>query len=132
MTNERQDSLARSAFVHSQRVSIEGKTVDVLVTEGELEENQLDELEDELLIGYGLPDSPNAVRYHVTIKSENGSSQKIMVTQFRVFEFTERGWELRGFATPELRQKLAEWSKDWPRGKSQGPGSILMGLRDRP
>lgn len=87
------------------------------VSTGNVTENQIDELENELFIGHGPPDNPDSPRYIITMKNEDGTERQIMVTQFRVYEGSGSGWEIIGWTTPELRKKLVEWSSKWPKEK---------------
>jgi len=87
------------------------------VSTGSVTEDQIEELEQELFFGHGPPDNPDSPRYIITIKNEDDTERQIMVTQFRIYEDSGSSWEIIGWTTPELRQKLAKWSSEWPKEK---------------
>ena len=98
------------------------------IANGIITEEQIEELEAELFYGYGPRDNPDSPRYYITFQKEDGTKRQIKVTQFIIFEWNGCGLQLIGMATPELRQKLAEWSKDWPKKKDTTLDDLLENL----
>ncbi|MDD5703449.1 MAG: hypothetical protein PHU23_15550, partial [Dehalococcoidales bacterium] len=126
MVDQRKDPEVISGTVQARTIAPrDGEGLDIFVSTGELDKEQLEDLEAELFYGYGLPDNPDSPRYFITLKKDDGTEHKIMVTQFRVFDVTDGRQELIAWATPELRQKLAQWSADWPKEKDTSLDDLL-------